>query len=141
MAQTRADLYTQLKKIEVVYADFLTDFTAHPITGDIVLATNVNAVKQSIVNLILTNYGESAYNPYKGSNVRGSLFDLADDFVKNDLLYHIKQTISNSEPRAAVNNVEVKIDPDNDRVTITITFTVINIQQTGSVSILLRRVR
>ena len=36
------------------FSDFDLNFTAHPVTGDIVLKTDESAIKQSVKNLLLT---------------------------------------------------------------------------------------
>ena len=45
------------------WADLDLDFTAHPVTKDIVLKRDVEAVKRSIRNLILTNQYERPFQP------------------------------------------------------------------------------
>lgn len=59
---------------ENIYSDLNLSFKPHPITGDITRKTDVDAVKQSIKNLISTNHYERPFKPSLGANLRGKLF-------------------------------------------------------------------
>ena len=41
---------------EPVFKDIPLSFTAHPVTGNVKALTNRDAVKQSVKNIVLTNY-------------------------------------------------------------------------------------
>lgn len=138
---TRADRYTQLQKIPDLFSDFLNDLTPHPITKDISRARNDQAVKQSIKNLVLTNYGERLFQPTIGSRVNYSLFEPNDIFMQNDLENSITQVISQNEPRAIVNSVDAIPTNQDDSVSINIVFSLINNPQPQNLEIILRRVR
>ena len=138
---TRADRYTQVQKTPVVYSDFLDDFSAHPITGDIVTAKNEQSIKQSLRNLIMTDMGERFFQSHIGSNIRKSLFEMNDSITASDLKYHIQQTIQNNEPRVALIDVVVAFLPVQDSVNINIVFAIINTNNIQNLDILLKRVR
>jgi phage baseplate assembly protein W len=138
---TRADNFTQIQKIPDLFSDFMTDLTPHPITGDVTRVKNEVSVRQSIKNLILTNYGERLFQPTIGSNVNRSLFEPNDDVLAEDLRYHIEKTIVDFEPRARVQIIDVQPFPDNDKININIVYSLINSTQLQSVDLILRRVR
>ena len=51
----------------VVYSDFDLSFLKHPNTKDITILKDLDAVKQSIKNLILTSRGERPFQPTLGT--------------------------------------------------------------------------
>lgn len=109
-------------------------------TGNLAMVTNVDSIKQSIRNLILTNRGERFYQPMLGSKVASLLFDLYTPDTINLLQTTIKEVCS-QEPRAQ--NVQVKINPDiqNNSIQIAIGFTPINLPEQVNFMIILKRVR
>ena len=58
------------------YRDLPLSFIKHPGTGDVRPLNDINAVKQSVKNLILTNYGERPFAPRIGGNVTKYLLSL-----------------------------------------------------------------
>lgn len=138
---TRADRYTQLQKIPDLFSDFLTDLTPHPITKDVTRYRNDQAIKQSVKNLILTNYNERPFQPNIGSSVSRSLFEPNDDFLEEDITDSVRRTIEFNEPRVSLVNVEVLPSPDENNITINIVFFIINNTELQSLDVILRRVR
>lgn len=138
---TRADRYTQLQKIPDLFSDFLNDLTPHPITKDVTRVRNDEAVRQSIKNLVLTNFGERLFQPAIGSNVSRSLFEPNDGFLANDIEKSILDVIAYNEPRVVVSNVEVISSNQSDKLTINIVFSIINNPVPQNIDIILRRVR
>ena len=60
---------------EVVYSDIPLNLTSHPITGNIKMLSNADAVKQSVKNLVSGRLGERPFQPNIGSQVYNVLFD------------------------------------------------------------------
>ena len=60
---------------EVLYKDFPISFSAHPVTGNLSILKNADAVKQSVKNIVLTNFYERPYAPLLGGNVRAQMFE------------------------------------------------------------------
>ena len=73
------------------FRDVNITFKKHPVTDDVVVSKDNAAIKQSIVNLVLTNKGERLFNPDYGSDIRSFLFEPLDyavaGIIKNCLLY------------------------------------------------------
>lgn len=105
------------------YSDIDLTFTARP-SGDIYKKTDAAAVKQSVKNLITTNYYEKPFNPRFGANIVAMLFDLADEDAKYDVEQACKVAISRYEPRAEVLNIDAKVLPDYNSIEVSITFRV-----------------
>jgi phage baseplate assembly protein W len=124
-----------------IYSDFMTDLDPHPVTGDLAVLSNEDAVKRSIRNLVLTMFYESPFQPKKGSQVLASLFEnftpVTEALVRDSILNVIK----NFEPRAGA--VDVKVTPyiDENAYVATVVFYVANKTVPVSVDIVLDRVR
>jgi phage baseplate assembly protein W len=138
---TRADNFTQTRKIPDLFSDFLTDLTPHPITRDIVRNRNDKAIKQSIRNIVLTNIGERLFQPTIGSNIYNALFEPNDIVLSENIKMTVRSAIAFHEPRAQVLNVEVLTFPEENRIAINIYFSIINSTVVESLNLILRRVR
>ena len=138
---TRADRYTQLDKIPDLFGDFVTDLTPHPISKDLVRLKNDQSIRQSIKNLVLTNYSERPFQPNIGSNVNRSLFEPNDGFLTDDIESSIRTTIQANEPRVYLVNVTVIPTSDTNTISVNIVFSIINNMQPQSLDVILRRVR
>jgi phage baseplate assembly protein W len=138
---TRADNFTQTRKIPDLFSDFLNDLTPHPITKDIVRTKNDSSIKQAIKNIVLTNLGERLFQPTIGSEINGALFEPNDIILEENLKFTIRSAIAFHEPRAQVLNVEVFSFAEENRVAINIYFSIINSTVVETVNLILRRVR
>lgn len=123
------------------FSDFLDDFTVHPVKKDLVRYTNENAVKQSIKNLLFTNPGERVFNNNVGSNIRSILFEQMTPATEKVLENQIRTTIDNFEPRAKILDVTVTSNYDNNALTATIIFSLINSEQPITLELILDRIR
>tara|TARA_Y100001972_G_C7410216_1_gene212650 strand:+ start:23 stop:466 length:444 start_codon:yes stop_codon:yes gene_type:complete len=110
-----------------IYKDLNLNFSLHPGTKDISKKTDVEAVKQSVRNLILTNHYERPFHPEIGSNISGILFELMTPAATNALTKQISEVIENYEPRAKLVSVNAIPDLDGNRYEVTIEFYVVNI--------------
>jgi phage baseplate assembly protein W len=129
------------KKKDIFFSDFLNNFNSHPNGGNLVRITNEDSVKQSIKNLVLTNYKERLFQPNIGGNVRASLFELIDSIGADFLKDSIKQTIKNNESRIRQIEVDVKPYPELNQYNVTIQFSINNSITVSTVDLILKRVR
>jgi|APCry1669189567_1035234.scaffolds.fasta_scaffold06496_2 phage baseplate assembly protein W len=142
MATTsRADKFTQTQKKQVLFSDFLDNFDRVPFNNQLAKVTNENAVRQSITNLVLTNYGERLFQPNVGGNVNDSLFEFADAITAQNLTYDIRTTIQNFEPRANLLNVVVYPSPDKNSFVVNIVFSIINSTTPVNINLTVSRAR
>ena len=125
----------------VVYSDFFTDLDKHPIRSTVLRKTNVDAVKQSLRNLMLTDKGERLFQPNLGGNIRAMLFENITAQTFLTMQEHIKDVIEAHEPRADVIDVYIAQTPQEHEVQITIVFRVVNVQEPVTLELLLERVR
>ena len=107
------------------YKDISLSFDPHPITKDLPVLKNENAIRRSVRNLVQTIPGERFFNPLLGSSVYESLFDLYDFGTSTLIEQEIITTLENFEPRVANVNVQVEPRPDRNNVNITIFFDIV----------------
>lgn len=138
---TRADNFTQTKRIPDLFSDLMNDLTPHPITRDIVRLKNDNSIKQAVKNIVLTSLGERLFQPTIGSEIANALFEPNDIIMEENLKFSIENAIRFHEPRVTVLKVEVYTFSEEDRVAINIFFSIINSIQVQNVNLILRRVR
>ena len=115
-----------------VYKDLSLFFTPNPVTGDVTSVTDVQDIKRSVRNLVMTNRFDKPFHPEIASHVR-------------DLRNRIEMVLENYEPRVSVTSVDI-IDPefqhmDNNSLNVSINFTLKNDPNIQTVDILLERVR
>jgi len=85
---------------------------------------NVESVRTSIDNILGTFQGERIMLPEFGSNLRGFLFEPINQRLVNRLSNEIKDKIEIWDNRVEVIGVDFKTDPDNNYISITVSFNI-----------------
>ena len=114
-----------IKRISRGFKDISLSFTPHPITKDLTILKNENAIKKSVRNLIQTIPTERFFNSVLGSEVRDSLFDFVDFGTASVIQNQILITLENFEPRIDNVTVEVEPRPEVNEFEVTVFFTVV----------------
>ena len=128
-----------------IYKDLSLFFTPNPVSGDVTMVTDVQDIKRSVRNLIMTNRFEKPFHPEIASHVRDLLFEPFSPVTINLLRNRIETVLENYEPRVTLTDVEVE-DPDfqkmdNNELNVRIFFTLKNDPEIQTVDVLLERVR
>lgn len=126
---------------EVQFSDLSITMTAHPVTGNIAVKKNAEAVVGALKNVILTNRFERPYNPLFGADIRNRLFENFDLVEQVNIEEDIKAAINNFEPRVRVSEVTAISAADSNAVQINITFYIVNEVQPLTVGIQIERTR
>jgi len=108
------------------YIDLDLFFNKKTTSRDISKVTNIQAVKRSVRNLILTNHYEKPFHPEIGSGIRGMLFEPITPLTAHILTRKVEDVIENFEPRARLIGVKASPDLDRNAYEITIEFYVVN---------------
>ena len=108
------------------YTDLDLFFGRKSVSKDINKVTDVQAVKRSIRNLVLTNHYEKPFHPEIGSGVRGILFEPMTPITAHILTRKIEDVIINFEPRAILMGVTAFPNLDRNEYECTISFYVVN---------------
>lgn len=129
------------KKNTRVYSDFDLDFTPHPLTGDVTMKYNEEAVKRSIRNLILYNAYEKPFDPDFGGNLRDMLFENILTSTAMGIETRIKYMLGANEARCNVLKIEAIPDELNSQYEVIIEFAVVNRLEPITTTIYLQRIR
>jgi len=122
------------------YTDIDLNLTPHPSSKDLTLKYDKDAVKRSLRNIMLTNDYERPFKPNFGANLRGLLFELADDITKLEIRNQITEAIENYEPRVAIDIIYLNEDRSNNMF-INIHYGVRGVQEPQELEVILQRVR
>ena len=128
------------KKVNL-YSDFYKDMRVSPISKDLALVKDEDAVKQSIRNLMLTDPGERLMQPNIGGGIRELLFEQMTPGTLKLMEENIVDTIEIYEPRAQLIDVRVIAGLDDTHVNITVLFSVRNEEQPIQLDVILDRTR
>tara|TARA_R100001510_G_scaffold57688_1_gene66873 strand:+ start:4424 stop:4804 length:381 start_codon:yes stop_codon:yes gene_type:complete len=123
------------------FTDLDLNFTRNPITGDVSVRTDAQAVIGSIKNIVNTMLGEKKFQPTFGGNVRRLLFEPVDAITTLKIEDGLKRAIVQFEPRAILISVSVLPEPDELFYEASITFRLRNEPRPVTTVIRLQRVR
>ena len=109
-----ADLVSQSKIVsnKSKYSDLDLFLNPHPITKDITIKSDTDAIKRSVKNIVLTNYYERPFKPSLGGGVKNLLFELNTSRRIKRFSKQLKKVIEDFEPR--VDDVSVFVDNDTN---------------------------
>jgi len=85
---------------------------------DVQTLFDVEAVKNSVINALLTSPGEKILNPTYGIDLRRYLFEPVDPFTAELIRDDITLKLPDAEPRITVEDVTVEEDEENQQYNI-----------------------
>ena len=117
-----------IERISKAFKDINLSFQRHPITKDVTVLKNENAIKRSVRNIVNTIPRERFFNQTLGSDVRSSLFNFVDYGTSSVIQKQIQIAIENFEPR--VDNLQVNVfpRPDSNEFEVNILFDIVGQQ-------------
>ena len=92
-------------KISRAFKDISLSFTKHPVTNDVTVLRNEDAIKKSVVNLCRTRINERFFNELLGTSIEDSLFETNLDDISSFLEREITVLLKNYEPRITLRHV------------------------------------
>ena len=107
------------------FKDINMTFKKHPVTDDLVVSRDASAIKQAIVNLLLTNKGEKLFNPQYGSNIRSYLFEPLDYGTAQQIIGNIEFTIAKWEPRIQILDLDAVPNYNDNGFDVHMTYQII----------------
>ena len=131
---------TLISSRAVDYLDIDLTFAKRP-SGDVYKKKDAAAVKQSIKNLLLTDFYEKPFQPFFGGNLRAMLFELADEDTEDEVEENIRNAINKYEPRAEILTITVNVLPDQNDMRVSVYFKIISTQETVTFTTNLSRLR
>jgi len=124
-----------------IYSDIDFTFTRKPVTNDVALSYDAQAVARSIRNLLSCKHYERLWNPDLGSNIEAILFEPISPSSKSSLENEVREMIDKYEPRVNLKSVVVTSSPDSNSYSISITYYLVNATIPTTITILLERNR
>lgn len=124
-----------------IYKDINLSFTKHPLTNDIGVKTDREAIKQAVQTLVLTNFYERPFHPEIGGNVRALLFEQASPITTNNIKDAIRETLFNHEPRVEVIDIDVNDASDRNAYDVRLVFNINSVPDPVSLDLVLTRLR
>ena len=141
MAYSDAQRTNNSSRSVKTYSDLNLNFTRNPATGDVARLTDIEAVKRSVRNLVLTNQFERPFHTEIGSSVRALLFENVTPLNAILLEDRIREVIINFEDRAEITSVRVIDDADRNGYRVIINFQVLNSVENVTITEFLQRLR
>ena len=114
-----------IKRISRAFKDISLSFKPHPVTNDLQVLKNADAIRRSVRNIVQTIPTERFFNSLLGSDVQKSLFEFVDFGTASTIRQQVAIALDNFEPR--IENVDVSVDPqpEDNNFDVTVIFDII----------------
>ena len=106
------------------FKDLSISFTRNKITNDLLVKKEDAAVKQAVVNILMTNKGERLFDPDYGSDVPTYLFDQLDFGTAANIKSAIRECLVTYEPRILLQEIDVMPEFDQNGFEVHLRFAV-----------------
>lgn len=128
------------KVARFVFADVSFDFLPHPLTGDIAVLYDTDAINQSLYNLIHTKRFERPFELYSASSrIRSLLFEMSSNMLSTEIKKELFSTIVNNEPRVTIIDIIVKDVPQSNAISIDIFYKIKTFEKIEKFSTIITR--
>ena len=115
------------QRVKRKFKDLSMSFESNPLNDDLISLSDTTAIARSIRNIVFTQPGEKFFNPDFGSRITESLFENVDEVSALAIEDEIKSSIINFEPRVNLSFVNVKPNPDDNEMNVTIEYEITGI--------------
>ena len=118
---------TYTTKISRAFKDISLSFKKHPVTNDVTVLRNEDAIKRSVINLTRTRINERFFNELLGTSVADSIFENMNSGIEAVLEEEIGTLLRNYEPRIELNTVYVVGDLDSNQLNVQIDYKIVGL--------------
>ena len=118
---------TYTTKISRAFKDISLSFKKHPVTNDVTVLRNEDAIKKSVINLTRTRINERFFNELLGTSVADNLFENMGSGLETALEEEISTLLRNYEPRIELNSVYVIADQDSNELSIQVDYNIVGL--------------
>lgn len=117
----------QTINISRAYRDININFKRNPVTGDLVILKNEDAIKKSVINLIRTRFNERFFQPRIGTTIESMLFELDSNSLKIEtaIINDVQTVLKNYEPRVSLTETIVNISPDENSLEVKVIYDIV----------------
>lgn len=123
------------------YSDLNLDFIPHPLTGDVTILTDMNALKRSVRNLVFTNAYDRPFRPELNAGIRRYLFEPMTALTAVKISNAIENVIRDHEPRIDLIDIRVMGNESRNSFDVKLVFRPKNVNETVQVNLILERTR
>ena len=109
------------------FKDINLSFKRHPVTNDVVVIRDEDAIKRSVRNIIFTILGEKPFDPTFGSVMNDSLFELSTSLNEIRISDEITSSLNRFEPRISNIVVTTTVQPDSNELNCTVQYDIVGI--------------
>ena len=124
------------------FTDLDLKFTSNPVTKDVSLKTDSDAIRRAVKNLVLTDNFERPIKPGIGANIRSLLFELQGEDLMEEVADRVQKLLRNFEPR--VEDIQVTANEnalDSNDLNVTIQYKIKNDPRPQQLDIVVNRIR
>ena len=114
-------------KVSRAFKDISLSFKKHPVTNDVTVLRNEDAIKKSVINLTRTRINERFFNELLGTSIGDALFENMDSGLEAALEEEISTLLKNYEPRIELNSVYVIADEDSNALNVQIDYDIVGL--------------
>ena len=118
---------TYTTKISRAFKDISLSFKKQPVTNDVTVLRNEDAIKKSVINLTRTRINERFFNDLLGTSVADNLFENMGSGLETALEEEISTLLGNYEPRIELNSVYVIADQDSNELSIQVDYNIVGL--------------
>jgi len=114
-----------LERVSQGFKDISMTFQRNPLTSDLIVLKNENAIARSIRNIVFTVPGEKFFDETFGSTISESVFENIDNLSAIIIKDQITESIERFEPRVNLIKVTTSPDFDNNSFDATIVYEIV----------------
>lgn len=122
------------------YKDISFSMLCHPESKNLLIKSNINSLKQSVINLLTLSRNTKPFHPEISSPVYNFLFENFGVLEKIVLEDSIRKYLTKYEPRLLISKIELSF-PDPAAINCSIEGTLINTNESFTVNVLIDRLR
>ena len=114
-------------QVSRAFKDISLSFTRHPVTNDVTVLKNEDAIKKSVINLCRTRINERFFNDLLGTSIEDSLFETNLTDISSFLEREISVLLKNFEPRITLTSVIIESLVDSYELQIRIEYEIVGL--------------
>jgi len=114
-----------IQRISQGFKDISMTFQSNPLTRDLIVLKNENAIARSVKNIVFTVPGEKPFNPTFGSRITASLFENIDDITASQIETELRDSIGRFEPRVSITSLDVTANIDGNGFDVVLVYDII----------------
>lgn len=123
------------------YTDIPVFISSNSFTGDLNVIRDIGAIRQSLKNIVLHNFGERSFDYEFGTSLYQDLFENLTLELKIDIQSRVLNAINLYEPRVVIRDILTESTSDPNTVSIKISYIIADQNVPDEIEIQLSRTR